>query len=71
MNPAADKSPSREEIRLIQSQLKSAGFDPGPFDGMLGPKRSPLFNSIGQSMDLRILENCHRASDSSLIIDRA
>ncbi len=37
-NAAADKSPSREEIRLIQAQLKSAGFDPGPFDGMLGPK---------------------------------
>jgi peptidoglycan hydrolase-like protein with peptidoglycan-binding domain len=38
MNAAADKSPSREEIRLLQAQLKSAGFDPGPFDGMLGPK---------------------------------
>lgn len=38
MNAAADKSPSREEIRLLQSQLKAAGFDPGPFDGMLGPK---------------------------------
>lgn len=38
MIPAADKSPSREEIRLLQSQLKAAGFDPGPFDGMLGPK---------------------------------
>jgi len=38
MNVAADKSPSREEIRLLQSQLKAAGFDPGPFDGMLGPK---------------------------------
>ena len=37
-NAAADKSPSREEIRLIQAQLKAAGFDPGPFDGMLGPK---------------------------------
>src|SRR5207342_1052623 len=38
MNAAADKSPSREEIRFLQAQLKSAGFDPGPFDGMLGPK---------------------------------
>ena len=38
MNPAADKSPRREEIRLLQSQLKAAGFDPGPFDGVLGPK---------------------------------
>jgi peptidoglycan hydrolase-like protein with peptidoglycan-binding domain len=38
MNAVADKSPSREEIRLFQTQLKAAGFDPGPFDGMLGPK---------------------------------
>lgn len=38
MNAAADKSTSREEIRLLQAQLKAAGFDPGPFDGMLGPK---------------------------------
>jgi peptidoglycan hydrolase-like protein with peptidoglycan-binding domain len=33
-----DKSPSREEIRLLQLKLKAAGFDPGPADGMLGPK---------------------------------
>ena len=38
MNAAADKSPGKEEIRLLQAQLKAAGFDPGPFDGMLGPK---------------------------------
>lgn len=37
-NAAKDKSPSKEEIRLLQAQLKAAGFDPGPFDGMLGPK---------------------------------
>ena len=37
-NTAADKSPSKEEIRLLQAQLKAAGFDPGPFDGVLGPK---------------------------------
>jgi peptidoglycan hydrolase-like protein with peptidoglycan-binding domain len=38
VNMAADKSPSREEIRLLQTQLKAAGFDPGALDGMLGPK---------------------------------
>jgi len=38
MNAVADRSPSREEIRLLQVQLEAAGFDPGPFDGMLGPK---------------------------------
>ena len=32
------KSLSREEIRQIQARLKAAGFDPGPVDGILGPK---------------------------------
>jgi peptidoglycan hydrolase-like protein with peptidoglycan-binding domain len=37
-NVMTDKSPSKDEIRLLQNQLKAAGFDPGPFDGLLGPK---------------------------------
>ena len=38
VNVATDKTPSRDEVRLLQAQLKAAGFDPGPFDGLLGPK---------------------------------
>jgi peptidoglycan hydrolase-like protein with peptidoglycan-binding domain len=38
VNATTGKTPSREEIRLLQTQLKAAGFDPGPFDGLLGPK---------------------------------
>jgi peptidoglycan hydrolase-like protein with peptidoglycan-binding domain len=41
---ATDKFTSKEEIRLIQVRLKDAGFDPGPFDGTLGPRtKSALF----------------------------
>lgn len=29
---------SQEEIRVLQLQLRDAGFDPGPFDGIMGPK---------------------------------
>jgi peptidoglycan hydrolase-like protein with peptidoglycan-binding domain len=29
---------SQEEIRILQLQLRDAGFDPGPFDGIMGPK---------------------------------
>ena len=29
---------SKEGIRQIQEQLKKAGFDPGPMDGLLGPR---------------------------------
>ena len=38
VNTAMDKTPSKEEIQVLQTQLKAAGFDPGPFDGVLGPK---------------------------------
>ena len=33
-----EKSLSKQEIRQIQLRLKAAGFDPGPIDGILGPK---------------------------------
>ena len=29
---------SQEEIRILQLRLRDAGFDPGPFDGVLGQK---------------------------------
>ena len=33
-----DKTLSKQEIRQIQARLKTAGFEPGPIDGVLGPK---------------------------------
>ena len=36
-------APSQEEIRILQLRLRDAGFDPGPFDGIMGPRtRSAL-----------------------------
>ena len=35
---SSKKALSKEEIRQIQARLKAAGFDPGPIDGVLGPK---------------------------------
>jgi peptidoglycan hydrolase-like protein with peptidoglycan-binding domain len=37
---AAAAAPVRatEEVRILQLRLRDAGFDPGPFDGMMGPK---------------------------------
>jgi len=29
---------SQEEIRILQLRLRDAGYDPGPFDGVMGPK---------------------------------
>ena len=36
-----------DEIRLAQVRLKDAGFDPGPIDGILGPKTRSAFNRLG------------------------
>ena len=34
---------TNEEIRILQLRLRDAGFDPGPFDGIMGQKtRSAL-----------------------------
>jgi len=33
-----DKTPSIEDVRRIQAQLKDSGFDPGPIDGIMGPQ---------------------------------
>jgi peptidoglycan hydrolase-like protein with peptidoglycan-binding domain len=33
-----NKTLSKQEISQIQARLKDAGFDPGPIDGVLGPK---------------------------------
>lgn len=33
-----NKTFSKQEISQIQARLKAAGFDPGPIDGVLGPK---------------------------------
>ncbi len=35
---AKPKALTADEIRLIQVRLKGSGFDPGPVDGILGPK---------------------------------
>jgi peptidoglycan hydrolase-like protein with peptidoglycan-binding domain len=34
----ANKSLSKVQIQVIQDLLKASGFDPGPIDGILGPK---------------------------------
>ena len=35
---AAQPAQPQEEIRILQLRLRDAGYDPGPFDGVMGPK---------------------------------
>jgi peptidoglycan hydrolase-like protein with peptidoglycan-binding domain len=45
----ADKVPSRADTTILQSQLRTAGFDPGPVDGILGPRTKSLVAMLHSS----------------------
>lgn len=40
---------SQEEIRILQLRLRDAGFDPGPFDGVMGPKTQVALQQLQAS----------------------
>jgi peptidoglycan hydrolase-like protein with peptidoglycan-binding domain len=40
---------SKQEIRRAQERLRAAGFDPGPIDGILGPKTSSALEKYRSS----------------------
>ncbi|HEU4341018.1 MAG TPA: peptidoglycan-binding domain-containing protein, partial [Candidatus Binatia bacterium] len=44
---------SREKIRRLQEQLRQAGFDPGPIDGIIGPKTSSALQRYQTSPSTR------------------
>lgn len=48
-NVNTDKVPSRADTTILQSQLRTAGFDPGPVDGILGPKTKSLVAMLHSS----------------------
>jgi peptidoglycan hydrolase-like protein with peptidoglycan-binding domain len=43
------QTPSKQEIQTVQSRLKDAGFDPGPIDGMLGPRTKQALQQFRNS----------------------
>jgi peptidoglycan hydrolase-like protein with peptidoglycan-binding domain len=47
MIPVAARS--QEEIRVLQLRLRDAGFDPGPFDGVMGPKTQVALQQLQAS----------------------
>lgn len=48
----ADKGPSRADTIILQSQLRTAGFDPGPTDGILGAKTKALLAILHSSCSM-------------------
>jgi peptidoglycan hydrolase-like protein with peptidoglycan-binding domain len=47
-----DKVPSRADTIILQSQLRSAGFDPGPADGVIGPRTKALVAILHSSCSM-------------------
>lgn len=48
----ADKVPSRADTIILQSQLRTAGFDPGPADGILGARTKALLEILHSSCSM-------------------
>lgn len=48
----ADKVPSRADTIILQSQLRTAGFDPGPADGILGARTKALLAILHSSCSM-------------------
>ena len=47
-----DKVPSRADTIILQSQLRSAGFDPGPVDGIPGSRTKALIAIVHSSCSM-------------------
>jgi peptidoglycan hydrolase-like protein with peptidoglycan-binding domain len=51
---AAVEKLSEKDVRDIQSALKSLGLDPGPIDGILGPKTKRAITEFQKKQELRV-----------------
>ena len=45
---------TRDEVRSIQTHLAALGFDPGPIDGIYGPRTESAILAFKRSMGLRL-----------------
>jgi len=48
-----DRTGSQEDVRAAQEALRDKGFDPGPIDGILGPRTQAALRSFQQSKNLQ------------------
>lgn len=46
----ASKNSSREAVKVLQTRLREAGFDPGPSDGILGPRTKAAAQNYQSSL---------------------
>ena len=48
-NPDLTRNLTRGEMREAQTLLKAAGYDPGPADGLMGPKTRTAISLFGEA----------------------
>lgn len=46
--------PSRETVLMLQSQLRARGYDPGPLDGLLGPRTRAAMTAYARDAGLPV-----------------
>jgi peptidoglycan hydrolase-like protein with peptidoglycan-binding domain len=52
--PDLGRNLTRGEMREVQTLLKAAGYDPGPADGLMGPKTRTAIASFGESHGIEL-----------------
>lgn len=52
--PDLGRNLTRGEMREVQTLLKAAGYDPGPADGLMGPKTRSAIASFGESQGIEL-----------------
>ena len=68
---ASAGSMSKEKVKQVQAALKSKGMDPGPEDGVLGPKTQGALREFQKSNNLTATGRIDEKTASALGVDVA
>ena len=66
---AAQGSMHHAKVREAQQALQRAGFDPGPIDGMMGPKTAEALREFQNSKNVQVTGKLNEETLSALNID--
>jgi peptidoglycan hydrolase-like protein with peptidoglycan-binding domain len=65
MSAGGNQTLNSEKIRQEQLRLRDAGFDPGPIDGILGPKTKAAMQRYQKSLAIKKVTSRYSASQAS------
>ena len=68
---ASGRHMSKENVKQVQAALKSKGVDPGPEDGVLGPKTQQAIRDFQKSNNLSVTGRLDDKTASALGVDVA